>query len=183
MSRIGKMPVVLPSSVKAAVVGQMVSFEGPKGKASREVRPEVQVKLEDGKIILTRAADDGKSRAFHGLERALLANISKGVSEGWTKELELIGVGYRADMKGKDVLNLELGYSHEIDFPIPAGITATVSKEGRQIFVKIEGIDKHQVGQVAAEIRALRPPEPYKGKGVRYKTETVRRKAGKSGKK
>lgn len=182
MSRIGKLPVAVPSGVKASVVGQLLSIEGPKGSLKREVRKEVVVELNDGHLIFTRKDDAKPSRAFHGLERALAANMVKGVKEGFAKELELIGTGYRADVKGS-VLDLGVGFSHGVQFPLPSGISASVTKEGRQIFVRLEGCDKQLVGQVAAEIRSIRPPEPYKGKGIRYRYEKVRMKAGKSGKK
>ena len=128
------------------------------------------------------ADGEKRTRAFHGMERALVSNMVHGVKEGFTRELQLIGVGYRADMKGQS-LELGLGYSHPISFPVPKGVSASVIREGREIFVKLEGADKQQVGLVAAQIRSLRPPEPYKGKGVRYRDEQVRRKAGKAGKK
>lgn len=182
MSRVGKQPVSLPNGVKAEVIGRLLKVEGPKGKLSREIRPEISIELIENQIVYTRKDDAKQTRAFHGMERAIANNMVKGVSEGFSKELELIGVGYKADAKGK-VLSLGLGYSHEIDFPVPEGISASVIKEGREIFVKLEGIDKQLVGQVAAQIRSLREPEPYKGKGVRYRGEVVRRKAGKAGKK
>lgn len=181
MSRIGKQPVPLPSGVKATIAGQLVKLEGPKGKLEREIRPEISVKEEDGSLVFTRNNDSKQSRAFHGLERSLAFNMVAGVSEGFVKELALVGVGYKADVKGKSI-ELHLGFSHSINFPLPEGINAELLKEGRDSFIKLEGVDKQRVGQVAAEIRSLRPPEPYKGKGVRYRNEEVRRKAGKSGK-
>ena len=182
MSRIGKQPVELPQGVKAAISGQLVKLEGPKGKLEREVRPEIKVELEENTLVVERKDDSKQSRAFHGLERSLLNNMAIGVAEGYVKELSLIGVGYRADVKGKN-LNLNLGYSHLIDFPVPEGVKASIVKEGRDSFVRLEGVDKQLVGQVAAQIRSLRPPEPYKGKGVRYKDEQIKMKAGKTGKK
>lgn len=182
MSRIGKQPIELPKGVTAEIAGQLVRVKGPKGTLERTVRPEITVKLVDGVLQCERKEDTQKSRAFHGLERALIRNMVQGVFEGYVKELDLIGVGYRADMKG-NAINLALGYSHTIDFPLPAGVKGSVLKENRDLTVRLEGVDKQLLGQVAAKIRSLRPPEPYKGKGVRYKGEEVRRKAGKSGKK
>lgn len=182
MSRIGKLPIEVPQAVKVAVDGQNVSVSGPKGSLSRCVRDEVQVIYADGKITVSRRSEDRAARAFHGLERSLVNNMVAGVSTGFSKELEVIGVGYRAEIKD-NVLNLELGFSHPVDHPLPAGVSAQVIKDGRQIFIRIEGPDKQRVGQVAAEVRSYRPPEPYKGKGIRYRDEDVRIKAGKSGKK
>ncbi|MFN8390903.1 MAG: 50S ribosomal protein L6 [Bdellovibrionota bacterium] len=182
MSRIGKQPVVVPKGVKAVIAGQLLKVEGPKGKLERELRPEITAKLEGETIILTRNGDDGRVRAFHGLERALVHNMVEGVSKGFEKELQLIGVGYRADSKG-NTLNLALGHSHPIDFELPDGVKGTVIKEGRDISIKLESMDKQLLGQTAAQIRSLREPEPYKGKGVRYKGEVIKMKAGKSGKK
>ena len=187
MSRIGKQPVALPKGVKAEIAGQLVKVEGPKGKMERRLRPEIRAQMVDGEIVLSTAAtgkgSTGKSvSAYHGLERALVHNMVVGVSEGFTKELELIGVGYRADITGT-TLNLSLGYSHPIDFPLPKGVKGTVIKEGREIFIKLEGCDRQLVGETAARIRQLRKPEVYKGKGVRYRGEFVKLKPGKAGKK
>ncbi len=182
MSRIGKLPIELPDGVKAEIAGHLVKVQGPKGSLERTVREEVTVVLEDGKLVLTRKDDTKESRAFHGMERALVNNMVTGVSQGFEKILELIGVGYRADVKG-NVINLGLGYSHDIDFPVPEGVTASLLKEGRDVALKLESIDRQLLGQVAAKIRGLRKPEPYKGKGVRYRGEQIRRKAGKAGKK
>ena len=182
MSRIGSKPVTLPSGVKAEIAGQLIKLEGPKGKLQREFREEISIELKDGELVFTRCDDSKPARAFHGMERALINNMVVGVSEGYVKELELKGVGYRAEMKGQG-FTLGLGYSHPIDFPLPAGVSGSVVKEGREIAIRLEGVDKQLVGQTAARIRALRPPEPYKGKGVRYRGEEVRRKAGKAGKK
>lgn len=182
MSRIGKQPVSVPQGVTASVQGQTVSLKGPKGELRRDVRPEIGVVLDGSEIVFERKSETKEARAYHGMERALVNNMVEGVSTGYVKELELIGVGYRAEVKGK-VLNLGLGYSHDIDYNLPEGVKASVIKEARQIFVKLEGIDKQLIGQTAAEIRGFRPPEPYKGKGVRYRDEQVRRKAGKAGKK
>ena len=182
MSRIGKQPVTLPDGVKAAIAGQLVTINGPLGKLERNIRPEIIAKVEDNSVVLTRKDDSKSARAFHGLERALVNNMVTGVSKGYVKELALIGVGYKADVKGSTI-TLSLGYSHPIDFSVPEGIKASLLKEGRDVFLKIEGVDKQLVGQVAAQIRSLRPPEPYKGKGVRYRNEQIIRKAGKTGKK
>jgi large subunit ribosomal protein L6 len=182
MSRIGKLPVALPKGVNAHIAGQLLKIEGPKGKMKREVCQEIKVELRDGKLVFSRSSETTKVRALHGMERALAHNMVKGVSEGFEKQLALVGVGYRVEEKGKNLL-FNLGYSHPIEFDIPEGIKASLIKEGRETFVKLEGIDKQLVGQVAAKIRSLRAPEPYKGKGVRYRNEVVRTKAGKAGKK
>ena len=172
----------MPDGVKAEIAGQLIKIQGPKGKMERTIRPEISAKLEDGTIVVERDNDSKPSRAFHGLERSLINNMVVGVSEGFAKELALVGVGYRAEQQG-NTITLHLGYSHPIEFPLPEGITGSLVKEGRDVFVRLEGSDKQLVGQVAAQIRSLRPPEPYKGKGVRYRDEVVRRKAGKAGKK
>jgi large subunit ribosomal protein L6 len=177
MSRIGKQPITVPSAVKVDIDGRNVKVTGPKGTLQREVVPEVRLHLEEGKLIVTRPEDDGRHRAMHGLTRALLANMVTGVDTGFRRTLELVGVGYRAQMVGSK-LGLALGFSHPVEIEPPAGVTFTV--EGPR--VHIDGIDKEAVGQVAANIRKLRPPEPYLGKGIRYQGEIVRRKAGKSGK-
>jgi large subunit ribosomal protein L6 len=177
MSRIGKQPINVPSAVKVEIDGRRVSVTGPKGTLSREVVPDVRLALQEGKLVVTRPSDEQRVRAMHGLTRALLANMVTGVDSGFRKTLELVGVGYRAQMQGSKLV-LALGFSHPVDIEPPAGITFLV--EGPRVHV--EGIDKEQVGQVAADIRKLRPPEPYLGKGVRYQGEFVRRKAGKSGK-
>jgi large subunit ribosomal protein L6 len=182
MSRIGKQPVTVPSGVKAIIAGQLLKVEGPKGKLERSIRPEITLKQEGSELILERKNDEKQVRAFHGLERALVHNMVKGVSTGFEKELQLIGVGYRAEQSGQ-TLNLALGYSHTIDFVLPAGVKGTIVREGRDVSIKLESADKQLVGQVAAQIRSLREPEPYKGKGVRYKDEVIKLKAGKSGKK
>lgn len=183
MSRVGKEPIEVPANVKAEIAGRLLRVQGPKGKLEREIHSEIAVRLEDGKIIFTRTGDSPKDRALHGLERALAKNMVVGVSEGFVRELELIGVGYKAEMKGATAIKLGLGYSHDIDFALPEGVKGSVVKEGREIFVRLEGVDCQLLGQVAAEIRGLRKPEPYKGKGVRYRGEKVKIKAGKAGKK
>ena len=181
MSRIGKLPVAIPQGVKAIISGQLLKVEGPKGKLERELREEVQIKEDAGNLILERKDDSKPAKAFHGMERALVNNMVEGVSVGFVKELNLIGVGYKADISGNKIV-LNLGYSHPIDFMVPDGVKASMVKEGKDTFIKLESANKQLVGQVAAQIRSLRPPEPYKGKGVRYRNEYVRRKAGKAGK-
>ncbi len=182
MSRVGKQPITIPQGVKAVVAGQILKVEGPKGKLERSIRPEITIEVKGTELLVTRKEDSQTARAFHGMERALVNNMVHGVAQGFERELSLIGVGYRADQKG-NVLNLALGYSHTIDFPLPNGVKGTVIKDGRDTFVKLESADRQLLGQTAANIRSLRKPEPYKGKGVRYRDEVVRTKAGKSGKK
>jgi large subunit ribosomal protein L6 len=177
MSRIGKQPIAIPNAVKVDIDGRNIKVTGPKGTLSREVVPEVSMTVDDGQLIVTRPSDAPRDRAMHGLTRALLFNMVTGVDAGFRRTLELIGVGYRGQMQGTKLV-LALGYSHPIEIDPPEGITFAV--EGPRVHV--DGIDKEQVGQVAANIRKLRPPEPYLGKGVRYQGEFVRRKAGKSGK-
>lgn len=177
MSRIGKMPVSVPSGVSVDIDGQRVKVKGPKGELNRQFHENVMIALEDGDAIVNRADDTRESRALHGLSRALLANMVEGVSDGFKKELEVVGVGYRAQLKGRDI-EMQLGFSHPVNFAAPDGITFEVPEPTRII---ISGIDKELVGQVAANIRKIRPPEPYKGKGVRYSGEHIRRKAGKAG--
>ena len=176
MSRIGKMPVAIPKGVDVKIDGQSLTVKGPKGELGIEVRPEVSVEVDDGEVKVTRDSDAQQARAYHGLTRALVANMVTGVSEGFSKTLEIIGVGYRADAKGKGI-TLALGYSHTIDYVPPEGVSIEVPN---QTTVVVSGADKQKVGQTAAEIRSFRPPEPYKGKGVRYQGEQVRRKAGKT---
>lgn len=177
MSRIGNQPIELPQGVEVKVDGAHVRVKGPKGELDRQVRPEVEVKLEDGQVVVTRSSETKQHRAYHGLTRALVANMVEGVSDGFRKVLEIVGVGYRADKRGKDLV-LIVGYSHDVTYPEPEGISITTPN---QTTIVVEGIDKQKVGQVAAELRAVRPPEPYKGKGIRYQGEQVRRKAGKTG--
>jgi len=177
MSRIGKKPVPLPKGVTATVDGQTVVIKGPKGSLTRTFHRDMRVALENGELVVTRPSDDRAHRALHGLTRALLANMVEGVTQGFRKQLELHGVGYKAEAQGKGV-KLVVGLSHPVEFPAPAGVQISVENN---TLVKIEGIDKELVGQVAAEIRKVRPPEPYKGKGIRYQGEHVRRKAGKAG--
>jgi len=177
MSRIGRKPVPVPKGVDVTIAGATVTVKGPKGSLTRTFHPTMTIALEDGEITVTRPSDERQSRALHGLTRALLANMVVGVTEGYRKQLELHGVGYKAEASGKGV-KLVVGLSHTVEFPAPAGVQISVDNN---TLVKIEGIDKELVGQVAAEIRKVRPPEPYKGKGIRYQGEQVRRKAGKAG--
>jgi large subunit ribosomal protein L6 len=179
MSRIGKKPIPVPSGVTVSVDGSTIKVKGPKGELTREIRREIKVEQEDGTLTLSRPDDSKENRAYHGLTRALIANMVEGVTNGFKKTLEIIGVGYRAEKKGEELV-LTVGYSHQVKYPQPAGITLTAQTP---TVVIIEGIDKQKVGQVAAELRAVRPPEPYKGKGIRYQGEQVRRKAGKAGSK
>lgn len=178
MSRIGQMPVTVPSGVDVKVDGTQVTVKGSKGELSREFTDRVSFSIEDRVVTVGREDDTRESRALHGLSRALLANMVEGVSEGFSKALEIQGVGYRASLKGSDI-ELLVGFSHPVDVPAPEGITFEVPEPTR---IVVSGIDKEQVGQVAADIRKVRPPEPYKGKGIRYAGEYVRRKAGKAGK-
>lgn len=178
MSRIGKQPVSVPSGVEVKIDGTTVHVKGSKGELSQTFSDQLSIKYEDNTIVVERANDERETRALHGLTRSLLDNMVKGVSEGFQKNLELVGVGYRAQLKGKD-LDLSLGFSHPVLVKAPEGITFEVPS-ATQIIIK--GIDKQAVGQTAAEIRDIRPPEPYKGKGVRYEGEYVRRKLGKAAK-
>ena len=178
MSRVGKQPIELPDKVEVDIRGSKVTVKGPKGDLQRSFHPDMEIKLQDGILLVERPTDQRGHRALHGLTRALLANMVQGVSEGYSKVLEIVGTGYRAEKQGEDLI-LYLGYSHPIDFPAPAGISFEVPRGGRGITV--QGVDKELVGEIAARIRRQRPPEPYKGKGVRYQGEYVRRKAGKAG--
>lgn len=176
MSRIGKQPIALPPKVKVEVKGQKVHVEGPKGKLDWELPARTSVKVADGRVDVSRSGDDAQAKALHGLSRALINNMVKGVSEGFVKKLEIQGVGFKAAVQGKTV-NMSLGYSHPINYPIPDQIKVTVDENTK---ITIEGPDRQVVGQVAAELRAFYPPEPYKGKGVRYSDERVERKEGKT---
>jgi large subunit ribosomal protein L6 len=178
MSRIGKKPIALPTGVKVAVRDGRVSVTGQKGSLERPLLEGIEMEVADGAINVKRLADDKRSRSYHGLMRTLVANMVEGVSKGFEKKLEIVGIGYRSELKGNN-LALYLGYSHPIDFPLPQGISAEVEK---QTFLTIKGINKELVGQTAAKIRDLRKPDPYKGKGVKYAGEVLRRKAGKTGK-
>ncbi|HCH63691.1 MAG: 50S ribosomal protein L6 [Deltaproteobacteria bacterium] len=179
MSRIGKKPVSVPSGVDVVVDGGLLKVKGPKGSMSRKVADGVAFEQTDGVVSVLRADNSGPSRAAHGLMRALLANMVHGVTKGFSKELEIIGVGYKAETKGRTLV-MNLGFSHPINYPFPDGIDIVVNPKDRTK-VAVHGIDKEVVGQVAAELRGYRPPDSYKGKGVRYVGETVRLKAGKSG--
>ena len=179
MSRIGKLPVVIPAGVDVKVEGQTVTAKGPLGTETVTVRPEIKVELKDNSLVLTRENDDRKSRSLHGLSRTLVSNAVNGVKSGFTKKLEIVGVGYRAAMQG-NTLNLTLGYSHPIDIPAPEGIKIAVDQNTK---ITVTGANKQMVGDIAALIRSKRPPEVYKGKGVKYEGEHIRRKAGKTGKK
>src|SRR5215469_10406455 len=176
MSRIGKQPIAIPPKVKVEVKGQKVFVEGPKGKLNFELPNHTAAKVENGTVHVSRKGEDAQVKALHGLSRALVNNMVKGVSEGFVKKLEIQGVGFKAAVQGK-VVNMSLGYSHPINYPIPDQIKVTVEENTK---LTIEGPDKQVVGQVAAEIRSFYPPEPYKGKGVRYTDEHVRRKEGKT---
>ena len=175
MSRIGKKPVTIPSGVTATVEGQTVKMQGPKGKLQFVVHDDVEVKFEKGVVTVAPRAETNRARALYGTARAQIANLVAGVTKGFEKKLEITGVGYRAAMQGKN-LQLALGYSHDVVYPIPEGISIVVPKPTE---ITVSGIDPQRVGQVAAEIRAYRPPEPYKGKGVKYANEFIFRKEGK----
>ena len=178
MSRVGKVPISVPTGVDVKIDGQRVVVNGPKGTLERVFPERITIQRDDGTLVVTRSDDERESRALHGLTRALLANMVTGVSDGFTRTLEIVGVGYRASLKGED-LEILVGYSHPVTYRAPKGITFECPTATR---IVITGIDKEQVGQVAAEIRRVRKPEPYKGKGIRYEGEVVRRKAGKAAK-
>ena len=179
MSRIGKQPVKLPAKVQVNVNGNEVTVKGPKGQLTMVAHPDMWVSTEDGVLHVERPSDERRHRELHGLTRALIANMVTGVSMGYRKVLIVEGVGYRAEMQGKSLM-MYLGYSHPMEVKPPEGITFSIEERGRLVYV--DGIDRQLVGQVTADIRNLRPPEPYKGKGIRYDDETIRRKAGKAGK-
>ncbi len=179
MSRIGKLPVHIPDGVEVKVENNFVSAKGPMGSESVQIREEIEVKIDGKEIVLTRKNDDRKSRSLHGLSRTLVQNVVTGVKEGFTKKLEIQGVGYRAQMQG-NAINLQLGYSHPVVIEPPEGIKIAVEANTK---ITVTGSNKQMVGDVAAQIRSKRPPEVYKGKGIRYEGEFVRRKAGKAGKK
>lgn len=179
MSRIGRSPVTLPAGVNVDIDGVMVKVKGPRGEMSRTFLPVVAISQENNELLVTRSSDEPEVRALHGTTRALIQNMVTGVSSGFTKVLEIDGVGYRPDLDGKNLV-LYVGYSHPVVVEPPEGIVFEVDTKTRQ--VRIIGSDKEQVGQTAADVRKIRPPEPYKGKGIRYQGEKIRRKAGKSGK-
>ena len=177
MSRIGKKPIPVPKNVTATIDGQTVKVKGPKGELERRLHPSMAITMEDGNITVARPSDEPGHRALHGLTRTLVANMVDGVTKGYSKQLEIIGVGYKAEARPYG-LQLALGFSHPVEYRAPKGIKLTAPQPTQVI---IEGADKELVGQVAAELRSLRPPEPYKGKGIKYQGEQVRRKAGKAG--
>jgi len=176
MSRIGKLPVAIPSGVTVDYSEPVLKVKGPRGELTLDVHPAMTVHVGEGEVVVRRPSDGRAHRSLHGLTRALIANMVHGVTTGYSKTLEIVGVGYRAQKKGRELV-LSLGFSHTIDYPEPEGITLECP---RQDIVVVHGIDKQKVGQVAAEIRSFRPPEPYKGKGVRYQGEQIRRKVGKT---
>jgi large subunit ribosomal protein L6 len=178
MSRIGRMPVPVPAGVDVTIAGRDVTVKGPKGSLNLQVAAPIEVAHSDGVITVTRPSEEGEVRALHGLSRSLIANMVTGVTQGYAKTMEIVGVGYRVQAKGKD-LEFALGFSHPVLVSPPDGVTFRVETPTRFV---VEGIDKQQVGEVAANIRKLRKPDPYKGKGVRYAGEQIRRKAGKAGK-
>ena len=175
MSRIGKQPIPIPQGVKIQIEGLTVRAEGPKGKLSQPVPTGLTTRVADGTIVIERAGDDRRVRALHGLARALVANMVTGVKDGFERRLDIVGIGYRAQMQGKNI-QLALGYSHPIIFPLPDGVTAEIDK---QVAITLRGADKAVLGQTAAKLRALRKPDPYKGKGIKYANEVIRRKVGK----
>jgi len=179
VSRIGRLPITVPAGVKVEIEGMNVTVAGPKGSLVRSFSPLVSVGLDGGVLVVTRSSEEATTRALHGTTRALLSNMVTGVSTGFTKVLEVDGVGYRAEMNGNNLV-LYVGYSHPVVMEPPAGISYEVDTKTRQI--KVNGYDREQVGQIAANIREVRPPEPYKGKGIHYLGEKIRRKAGKAGK-
>lgn len=177
MSRIGKQPIPLPAGVKYTVQGNTVLVEGPKGKLNTPLPEGISLETKEGHLVAARR--DDSLAPLHGLTRALLSNAVEGVTKGWTKELDIVGIGYRAELKGKNMVVFTLGYSHQIEFPLPTGIDAVV--DPKQTKVTVSGIDRQKVGQVAADMRSLRKPDPYKNKGVRYTDEKLKKKVGKTG--
>jgi large subunit ribosomal protein L6 len=176
VSRIGKLPITIPNGVKVAVDANVVRLEGPKGKLQTSVPAGIKVQVEGNLVRVVRAGDERKARALHGLTRKLIANMAQGVSQGFSRILEITGVGYRAEVKGQEI-HMTLGYSHPVVFPLPQGVTASVE---RQVIMTLSGADRQLVGEMAAKIRSLKAPEPYKGKGIKYREEVIRRKAGKA---
>jgi large subunit ribosomal protein L6 len=179
VSRVGRLPVEVPSGVEVKINGSHVKIKGPKGEMEFTFSPKMEIAFADGEVAVTRPSDAREMRSLHGTTRSLIQNMVIGVTEGYKKELQLVGVGYRASMDGKNLV-LNVGYSHQVEIVPPSGITFEVGDRAQQVF--ITGIDKQSVGQISADIRKVRPPEPYKGKGIRYKDEYVRHKAGKAGK-
>ena len=177
MSRIGKKPIAIPKGVAVKIEGNTVLVQGPKGKLDTALPRGIKVEQRDGHIVALRENDS--QSAVHGLARALVNNAVEGVTKGWTRELEIVGIGYRAEMKGKNLVVFNLGFSHPIEYPLPTGVEAIV--DPKQTKITLNGIDRQKVGQVAAEMRALRPPDPYKNKGVRYAGERLKKKVGKTG--
>ncbi len=177
MSRIGKKPIPVPNGVKVNIAGNVVSVQGPKGKLDTTIPAGIKVEQQDGHLVALREND--QQAALHGLTRALVNNAVQGVTTGWTRELEIVGIGYRAEMKGKGVVVFSLGYSHPIEYPLPTGVDCAI--DPKQTRLTLTGIDRQKIGQVAAEMRALRPPDPYKNKGVRYMGEKLKKKVGKTG--
>jgi large subunit ribosomal protein L6 len=177
MSRIGKKPIPVPQGVKINISGNVVDVQGPKGKVSTTVPQGIKVQQNDGTLVALREND--QQAALHGLTRALLNNAVEGVTKGWTRDLEIVGIGYRAELKGKNTVVFSLGYSHPIEYPVPADIQVAV--DPKQTKLTVTGIDRQKVGQIAAEMRGLRPPDPYKNKGVRYAGEKLKKKVGKTG--
>jgi large subunit ribosomal protein L6 len=177
VSRIGKAPIAIPAQAKVEVLENVVSVAGPKGKLDLQIHPGMGVRLEDDKIWVSRPSDEKAHKALHGLVRSLLANMVEGVTKGFEKRMELVGLGYRAQIQGEELI-LSLGFSHPINYPVPPDVKIVAETPTSLV---ISGIDKQRVGQVAAEIRSFRKPEPYKGKGVKYANERIRRKAGKTG--
>ncbi len=176
MSRIGKLPITIPSGVKVAVDSAAVRLEGPKGKLQAPIPGGVAVKVDGNVVRVERASDERKIRSLHGLTRKLIANMTQGVSQGFNRILDINGVGYRAEVKGQEI-HMTLGYSHPVVFALPAGVSASVE---RQVIITLTGADRQLVGETAAKLRSLRPPEPYKGKGIKYREEVIKRKAGKA---
>jgi large subunit ribosomal protein L6 len=177
MSRIGRKPITVPKGVTVTIEGNTVRAKGPKGELARTLHPDMQLALEDGTVTVTRPTEEPRHKALHGLTRSLIANMVEGVSTGFTRQLEIVGVGYKAETRPYG-LQMALGFSHPVEVRAPAGIKLTATSPTA---VTVEGADKEKVGQIAAEIRSLRPPEPYKGKGIKYAGEIIRRKAGKAG--
>jgi large subunit ribosomal protein L6 len=177
MSRIGRKPIPLPKGVAVKIEGNVVAVQGPKGKLDTQLPRGIRVEQQDGNLVAIRENDS--QAAVHGLARALVNNAVEGVTKGWTRELEIVGIGYRAELKGKSTVVFSLGYSHPIEYPLPSGVEAAV--DPKQTRLSVTGIDRQKVGQVAAEMRSLRPPDPYKNKGVRYVGERLKKKVGKTG--